>query len=86
MVIGPLDKNLGECWVACPHIYEQAVDKIMDKMYATDAGYKRVYPYKDTVTRRRKPGNPLENIWSESSPPVRSQGEFCDVLKVCVCV
>ena len=35
MVIGPLDKNKGEMWVACPTLYHKA----LRKAYSEEAGY-----------------------------------------------
>ena len=45
MVIGPLDKNNGELWVCCPHLY----DKALQKAYGEAAGYSVVQPIKMTA-------------------------------------
>ena len=47
MVCGPLDKNNGELWLACPCLYKKALEKV----YPTTGGdYEVIHPKK--VIRR----------------------------------
>ena len=48
LVIGPLDKNNGELWMCCPHLYNEA----LEKTYGEHAGYNRIYP--PAMSRRDK--------------------------------
>ena len=52
MVIGGLDKNQNELWVACPELY----GKTLDKLYNSDTGYKKVTLRKVTAYQRKKHG------------------------------
>ena len=47
LVIGPLDKNNGELWMCCPHIY----DKALRKTYSRTQGYSPVRP--TAVTKKQ---------------------------------
>jgi hypothetical protein len=52
LVIGPLDKNAGELWMCCPHIY----DKALRKTYGRKQGYSPVQPVRRTLQQIRKTG------------------------------
>ena len=49
-VIGPLDKNPGECSVCCPVIYEEA----KAAAYAEEKGYAEVYPRRVHAANKKK--------------------------------
>ena len=70
LVCGPTDKNNGELWMACPCLYQQA----MDKLYATGAGdYERVLPKKMSAYRCKKfQGDALLNHTTRSVVLFRS--------------
>ena len=50
LLVGPLDKNLGEFWLCCPCLYQEA----MSTAYAPSAGYRMPYIRKATSTQSRK--------------------------------
>ena len=54
MVIGPLDKNNGECSIVCPVIYQTT----LERLYGSSAGdgYQRVYAQIPTAKRKRDLG------------------------------
>ena len=54
-VIGWLDKNVGECSIACPVLYERTLNKLFDTSGAA-ANYTRVWPLKDTAYKRKRHG------------------------------
>ena len=50
LVIGPLDKNMGELWGCCPHLYQ----KMLANLYTEDTGYETIYPTKMSAYRKKK--------------------------------
>ena len=51
LVIGPLDKNNGECSALCPVLYK----KVLDKLYPCDGeDYEQVFPKRLTSYRRKR--------------------------------
>jgi len=81
LVCGPIDKNNGELWMACPCLYEKA----MEKMYETGSGkdYERIYPKKITAYRKRnfKGEAILKEVTGTSMPRARQRGDMGDVIK-----
>ena len=79
LVCGPLDKNNGELWMACPCLYKKAVDKL----YATGGGdYEAIYPKKMTAYRRRKCRGPaiLAEVIGTQEPKKKEKGDARDVV------
>ena len=78
MVIGPLDKNKGELWVACPKLYHRA----LKKAYANGAGYERIYPAK--LSQYRKSRYSIdelpEQILRQGPPPEKQRGGEKDIV------
>ena len=80
MVIGPLDKNTGELWGACPILYHRA----MRKAYSREAGYDTVFPAKLSQYRKKRysteelPGQ----ILRELPVPCNQQGEARDIVEM----
>ena len=80
MVIGPLDKNLGECWVCCPVLYEQA----LQKAYTESAGYKKVEFRKATAYQIKKYGKDKLHqyvIHSQGDAKRQQRGTIKDAVK-----
>ena len=50
MVVGPLDKNLGECSIVCPVLYRQALEKLYP---VQGEDYEEIHPNKMTPYRKR---------------------------------
>ena len=82
MVIGPLDKNLGESWFCCPKLYGQA----LEKMYNKETGYMEVRPKKVTSQQIKNRGkdNIHKYVLNEENveKPAKTQlGDMKDVTK-----
>ena len=82
MVIGPLDKNLGESWFCCPKLYGQA----LEKMYNKETGDTEVGPKKVTSQQIKKRGkdNIHKYVLNEENveKPAKTQlGDMKDVTK-----
>ena len=79
LVCGPMDKNNGELWMACPCLYKEA----MDKLYNTTGGdYCEIYPKKLTGYKKAKykGWDLLAEINGEEPPRTRSKGGASDVI------
>jgi len=81
LVCGPTDKNNGELWMACPALYQQAVQK----MYAVGKGdYEEVFPRKMTAHRASKlQGEELLSATKETAKQKqkKAQGSASDIIK-----
>ena len=78
MVIGPLDKNKGEMWAACPKLYHKALQK------AYDDGYQRVYPAKLSQYRKKRYSEaelPAQ-ILRDEPVPKKQEGSEKDIMKL----
>ena len=71
MVIGPLDKNKGEMWVACPTLYHKA----LRKAYSEEAGYERIYTAKLSQYRKKRYSDDElpEQILRPTPPPAKNR-------------
>ena len=77
-VIGPIDKNLGELSVVCPHLYHKA----LTAAYSTKAGYQRIQPPK--YNPRTKSDTTIETLVEKarSTEQPAKPGNDSDVIKV----
>ena len=57
LVIGCIDKNLGEFSAVCPVLYKEA----MDGIYSTSTGYEEICPKKCTPTMKKKHGEAVSS-------------------------
>ena len=78
LVIGPLDKNLGESWACCPHLYTSVVNKI----YTNPADYTEIFPWKLSRNAKKKYDKDIINYCAASKQPrdKRSRGTTSDIL------
>jgi hypothetical protein len=75
LVCGPIDKNTGELWFACPTLYNKAVET----MYNTkDGGYEKVYPCKvnnkKVNGKKKAPAAFVKETLSTNKPPTKYKG------------
>ena len=82
MLCGPLDKNNGELWLACPCLYKKALEKV----YPTTGGEAvttKAHPKKVTEYRKRcsKGAAILDVIANKDIPKKRQRGGEEHVIK-----
>lgn len=70
LVVGELDKNLGELSAVCPVLYLSA----LEKMYSAGAGYEVVEPKKCTQQMKTRFGADVSKyVITPDVPPARSK-------------
>ena len=80
LVVGTLDKNKGELWVACPVLYHKA----LKRAYTNEKDYEVIYPAKLSSYRTRRyemnelPGEILRTV----PMPKRQKGSWTDIVKL----
>ena len=81
MVVGTLDKNKGELWVACPVLYHKAMQK------AYDTGYERIHIAKLSPYRKRKYTTTElpKQIIRTTAVPEKQQGTERDINISLIC-
>ena len=80
LVCGPLDKNGGELWFACPCLYQKALDKAYP---TTGEDYQVLHPRKVTAHQIRvnQGAAILDVVTKDDIPKKRQRGGEEDVLK-----
>ena len=80
MVIGPLDKNNGELWAACPVLYHKA----LRKAYSEEAGYQRVWPARMSQYRKKRYNDDelSGQILRDAPLPDKQKGSEVDIMKL----
>ena len=67
LVIGPIDKNIGECSMVCPVLYQRA----LDKLYTEETGYKEVHPHK--IPKKLDTTLALKHVLQKNIPPLKNK-------------
>ena len=80
LVCGPLDKNNGELWLACPCLYKRAVAKVLP---TTGGGYAVIHPKKVTAYQKKKHQGAaiLDVVTGTDIPKKRQRGGESDVIE-----